>query len=67
MGSRSLYDIKFWLVWREKVLAHVVESTLIVWEDLGLSPMYANFVLLFFIIFKYMLVMLWNNMIFELY
>jgi len=29
--------------------------------------MYANFMLLFVIIFKYMLVMLWNNMIFELY
>jgi len=29
--------------------------------------MYAKFVLLFVIIFKYMLVMLWNNMIFELY
>jgi len=29
--------------------------------------MCANFVLLFVIFFKYMLVMLWNNMIFELY
>jgi len=28
----------------------MVESTWFVWEDLGLSPMYANFVLLFVII-----------------
>jgi len=32
----------------EKVLAQVVESTLIVWEDLGSSLMYTNYVLLFF-------------------
>jgi len=32
------------MLWREKVLAQMVESTLIVWEDLGLSPMYAIFV-----------------------
>ena len=36
------YDIKLWRVWRGKVLAQVVESTLIVWEDLGSSPMYVN-------------------------
>jgi len=30
----------------EKVLAQMVESTLIVLEDLGSSPMYANYVLL---------------------
>ena len=29
-------------MWRGKVLAQVVESTLFVWEDLGLSPMYVN-------------------------
>jgi len=29
---------------RGKVLAQVVESTLIVWEDLGSSLMYANYV-----------------------
>jgi len=40
-------------MWRRKVLAPVVESTLIVWEDLGLSPMYANYVWLFLlVIFK---------------
>ena len=40
-------------MWHEKVLAHVVESTLIVWEDLGSSPIYANFVWLFLLlIFK---------------
>jgi len=27
--------------WRGKVLAHVVESTWFMWEDLGSSPMYA--------------------------
>jgi len=32
-------------MWRGKVLVQVVESTLIVWEDLGSSPMYANYVL----------------------
>ena len=32
-------------LWRGKVLAQVVESTLIVWEDLGLSPMYATWML----------------------
>jgi len=31
-------------VWCEKVLAQVVESTWFVWEDLGSSPMYANYV-----------------------
>jgi len=38
-------------MWREKVLAQVVESTLIVWEDLGSSPMYANYMLLFYDLF----------------
>jgi len=32
-------------MWCAKVLAQVVESTLIMWEDLGSSPMYANYVL----------------------
>ena len=31
--------------WRGKVLAQMVESTLIVWEDLGLSLVYAIYVL----------------------
>ena len=35
-------------MWRGKVLAQMVESTLIVWEDLGSSPMCANYVLLFY-------------------
>jgi len=39
-------------MWREKVLAQMVESTWFVWEDLGLSPMYANYVLLFIIDFN---------------
>jgi len=30
----------------------MVDSTLIVWEDLGSSPMYANYVLLFYYWFK---------------
>jgi len=34
-------------MWRGKVLVHVVKSTFIVWENLGLSHMYANYVLLF--------------------
>ena len=68
-GGKIIYDINFLLVWREKVLAQVVESTLIVWEDLGSSPMYAYFVCYCFVCycFKYMLIMLWNNMIFGLY
>jgi len=37
-----LYDINCCLMWRGKVLAQVVESTWFVWEDLGLSPMYAK-------------------------
>ena len=53
MGGRIYYDIKLWVVWCGKVLAQVVESTLIVWEDLGSSPMYANVVLLFVIILIY--------------
>jgi len=32
-------------MWCGKVLAQMVDSTLIMWEDLGLSPMYANYVL----------------------
>jgi len=32
-------------MWRGKVLAQMVESTLIVWEDLGSSPMNVNYVL----------------------
>jgi len=35
-----IFDGMMW-----KVLTQVVESTLIVWEDLGLSPMYAICVL----------------------
>jgi len=35
-------------MWRGKVIAQMVESTLIMWEDLGLSPMYANIMLLFY-------------------
>ena len=31
-------------MWHGKVLAQMVESTLIVWEDLGSSSMYANYV-----------------------
>jgi len=32
-------------MWCGKVLVQMVESTLIVWEDMGLSPMYANYML----------------------
>jgi len=32
-------------MWRGKVLAQVVEITLIGWKDLGSSPMYASYVL----------------------
>jgi len=32
-------------MWCGKVLAQVVESTWFVWENLGPSPMYANYVL----------------------
>jgi len=38
-------------MWCEKVLAQVVECTLIEWEDLGLSPMYANCVYLIYYYF----------------
>jgi len=38
-------------MWREKVLAQVVESTWFVWKDLGSSLMYANYVLLFYDLF----------------
>jgi len=48
--GKILYDIKLWLVWCGKVLAQVVESTWFVWKDLGLSPMYANFCVIVFII-----------------
>jgi len=37
--------MKYEMLCRGKVLAQVVESTLIVWEGLGSSPMYANCVL----------------------
>jgi len=30
------------VLWREKVLAQMNESTWLFWEGLGLSPMYAN-------------------------
>jgi len=39
-------------MWRRKVLVQVVESTLVVWEDLGSSPKYVNYVWLFFDFFK---------------
>ena len=42
-GGKIIYDINFLLVWREKVLAQVVESTLIVWEDLGSNPMFCYY------------------------
>jgi len=29
MGGGSLYDIKYWLMWYGKVLAQVIESTLL--------------------------------------
>jgi len=51
-GRGNNYDIKLWLVWHGKVLAQVVESTLIVWEELGSSPMYANFCVIV-LLFKY--------------
>jgi len=35
------------MLWRGKVLAQVVESTLFVWEDLGSSPMYAKYSIIF--------------------
>jgi len=31
-------------MWRGKVLAQMVENALIVWEDLGSSPKYVNYV-----------------------
>jgi len=43
-------------MWCGKVLAQMVESTLIVWEGLGSSPMYANYVLF------YLLLIFNNNM-----
>ena len=48
MGRKCLYDIYYCLMWCGKVLAQMVDSTLIVWEDLGSSSMYANYVLLFY-------------------
>jgi len=43
-------------MWCEKVLTQMVKSTLIVWEDLGLSLMYANYGLF------YLLLIFNNNM-----
>jgi len=40
---------------------------LIVWKDLGSSSMYANCVLFICYYFKYMLIMLRDNIIIELY
>jgi len=66
--SGSLYGIKYWLMWCGKVLAQVVESTLIVWEDLDSSPMYANYVLFdLLLILILCMVMLCDNMIIELW
>jgi len=42
-------------MWRGKVLTQVVESTLIVWENLGLSPMHVIYVLI-------VLLLIFNNM-----
>ena len=33
-------------VWRGKILAHMVESTSLVWKDLGSSPVYVIFCVL---------------------
>jgi len=52
VGRKHLYGINYCLMWRGKVLAQVVESTWFVWEDLGSSPMYANYVLCLFIDFN---------------
>ena len=41
-----------WSVWCGKVLVHVVENTLIVWEDLGSSPMCVIKLVLFLCILK---------------
>ena len=38
-------------MWCGGVLAQMVESTLFVWEDLGSSPMYANYVLFGLLLF----------------
>jgi len=43
---------------RGKVLAQVVESTLVVWKDLGSSPTYACCVLLFY----YWYLIIWMSM-----
>jgi len=45
VSRKSLYDINYCLMGCGKVLAHVVESTWFVLEDLSLSPMYVNYVL----------------------
>jgi len=46
-----------------KVLAQMVESTWLCWEDLDSSHMYANCVLFNCYYFKYMLIMWWDNII----
>ena len=47
----------------------MVESTLIGWEDLGLSPLYANYVLfMWFYIYIYIyIIMLGNDIVIKLY
>ena len=46
------------MVWPGKVLVQVVESILVVWEELGSSPMYANFcaIVLLFKLWSHVLV-----------
>ena len=48
MDGKRLYGINYGLMWCGKVLAQVVESTFIVREELGSSPIDVNFVLLFY-------------------
>ena len=57
MGRKHLYDSIYWFMWRGKVLAQMVESTFIVWEDLGSSPMYDNYMLIVLLLIFFILCM----------
>jgi len=53
-------------LWRGKVIAQMIESTLIVWEELGSSPMYAILCVVWVILILICMIMLGDNIIIEL-
>jgi len=60
VGSGSLYGIKYWAIWREKVLAQINGWEYFnVWKDLGSSLMYAIYVLFDLLLFLYYAWIMW--------